>query len=81
MDVEFLDEVRQVGRRAARQAGALLRRNYEKPHDITLKGAIDPVTESDLASQEIIISIIRQAFPNHAILAEEVMDEAGEGGN
>ncbi len=71
-----------MGRQAALAAGAVLRQNYEKPHDITLKSAIDPVTESDLASQKTIISIIRQTFPDHGILAEEVMDdEVGEGGS
>lgn len=76
----MLDQVRQVGRQAALAAGALLKLNYEKPHDITLKGAIDPVTESDFASQKTIISLIRQTFPDHGILAEERMDaDVGEG--
>ncbi len=70
------DRVVETGRRAALAAGVLLRLNYEKPHDITLKSAIDPVTESDLASQETIVSLIRQAFPDHGLLAEEVMEEA-----
>jgi myo-inositol-1(or 4)-monophosphatase len=76
------DRVRQVGRQAALAAGALLKLNYEKPHDITLKSAIDPVTESDFAAQKTIISLIRQTFPDHEILAEERMDEeVGEGGS
>ena len=76
----MLDQVREVGRQAALAAGAVLRQNYEKPHDITLKSAIDPVTESDLASQQTIIRIIRQTFPGHGILAEEEGVEVGEGG-
>jgi myo-inositol-1(or 4)-monophosphatase len=71
--------IRQVGRQAALAAGALLKQNYEKPHDITMKGAIDPVTESDFASQQLIVNLIRQTFPDHGILAEEVMAEVGEG--
>ena len=67
--------IRQVGRQAALAAGALLRQNYEKPHDITMKGAIDPVTESDFASQQLIVNLIRQTFPDHGILAEEVMED------
>jgi myo-inositol-1(or 4)-monophosphatase len=77
-----LDLVRQVGSSAALAAGALLRQNYEKPHDITMKGAIDPVTESDFASQQLIIGLIRQTFPDHSIMAEEVIEEepgVGEG--
>ena len=75
----MLDQVRQVGRQAALAAGALLKLNYEKPHDITLKGAIDPVTETDFASQKTIISLIHQAFPDHGILAEEEDLEGGKG--
>ena len=41
-----------------------------------MKGAIDPVTETDYECQEIIIGMIRQAFPDHGFLAEE---RAGEG--
>ncbi len=72
-------ELLRVARQAALAAGAVLRLNFAKPHDITLKGVIDPVTESDLQSQEIIISLIRQAFPDHDFLAEEDLDLAGEG--
>jgi myo-inositol-1(or 4)-monophosphatase len=71
MDSKMLDQIKHVGRQAALAAGALLKLNYEKPHDITLKGAIDPVTESDFASQETIIGLIHQTFPDHGILAEE----------
>jgi myo-inositol-1(or 4)-monophosphatase len=70
-DRKLLEKVAQTGRQAALEAGALLRRNYYQPHQITMKGAIDPVTESDFQSQEMIIALIRQTFPEHAILAEE----------
>jgi myo-inositol-1(or 4)-monophosphatase len=65
------DALLKVARQAALAAGALLRLNFERPHDITLKGVIDPVTESDLQSQEIILALVRRAFPEHDILAEE----------
>jgi myo-inositol-1(or 4)-monophosphatase len=79
MDQAWLEQIRHVGRDAALAAGALLKQNYEKPHDITLKGAIDPVTESDFASQKTIVTIILQTFPDHGILAEEVMDGGDQG--
>lgn len=75
------DSLLKVARQAAVAAGALLRLNFDRPHDITLKGVIDPVTESDLQSQEIIISLIRQAFPDHAILAEEDLPGSGDDDN
>lgn len=67
----MMDQVAQIGRQAALAAGAVMRLNYEKPHEITMKGAIDPVTETDYQCQEIIIGMIRQAFPDHGFLAEE----------
>lgn len=76
MDKQILDKVAQTGRQAALAAGAVLRQNYSKPHEITMKGAIDPVTESDLQSQEMIIALIRQKFPEHGFLAEETLKEA-----
>jgi myo-inositol-1(or 4)-monophosphatase len=71
------DKIAEIGRQAALAAGAVMRQNYTKPHEITLKGAIDPVTETDFQCQELIIGMIHRAFPDHAILAEE---GAGEGG-
>jgi myo-inositol-1(or 4)-monophosphatase len=70
--------IAKVGRQAALAAGAVLRLNYLKPHDIHLKGVIDPVTESDLQAQEIIMALIRHHFPNHEFLAEEDMVEGAK---
>jgi len=78
MDKELLDRVAAVGRQAALAAGAVLRQNYYKPHRITLKGVIDPVTETDIQSQEMITALIRQTFPGHGLLAEETTEE-GQG--
>jgi len=75
----MLEKIAQIGRQAALAAGALMRQNYQKPHEITMKGTIDPVTETDFQCQEIIINIIKQAFPDHGFLAEERAGE-GEGG-
>jgi myo-inositol-1(or 4)-monophosphatase len=73
----MIDKIAQIGRQAALAAGAVMRLNYRKPHQITMKGAIDPVTETDLQCQAIIIGMIRQAFPDHGFLAEEGVDEGG----
>lgn len=73
MDKKFIDRIAAVSRQAALAAGAVLRQNYYKPHQITYKGAIDPVTETDLQSQEMITALIRQTFPDHGLLAEEKM--------
>jgi myo-inositol-1(or 4)-monophosphatase len=74
---DMWEQIVRTGRQAALAAGALLRLNFYQPHRITYKGAIDPVTESDLQSQELIVGLIRRNFPDHGFLAEET---AGEGG-
>jgi myo-inositol-1(or 4)-monophosphatase len=71
----MMDRIAQIGRQTALAAGAVMRQNYQKPHEITMKGTIDPVTETDYQCQEIIMAIIRQAFPDHGFLAEERVGE------
>jgi myo-inositol-1(or 4)-monophosphatase len=66
-----LEPIQQTARQAALEAGALLRQNFCQPHQVTLKGRHDPVTESDYASQQLIIHRLSQAFPEHRFLAEE----------
>jgi myo-inositol-1(or 4)-monophosphatase len=56
---------------AARQAGSILLDRYEKPHHIQHKGSIDIVTEADLASEELILDVLHQNFPETKILSEE----------
>jgi myo-inositol-1(or 4)-monophosphatase len=70
------DKIAQIGRQAALAAGAVMRQNYSRPHEITMKGAIDPVTETDYECQEIILTMLRKAFPDHGFLAEERGGEA-----
>lgn len=56
----------------AREAGQLLRERFHQHHTVTSKSSpIDLVTEADLASERLIVSRIRQRFPDHAVLAEE----------
>jgi len=69
--LNIMDKVSTTGRQAALAAGAVLSQNYLKPQQISLKSAIDPVTDTDLTSQETIITLIHQTFPDHGFLAEE----------
>jgi len=55
----------------ASEAGALLKDKFHQPHTIEYKGLINLVTEADRASEELIISKIREMYPNHDILTEE----------
>src|SRR5207248_6320960 len=55
----------------AREAGAVLLAGYGRVHAPEKKGRIDLVTEYDRRSEALLVSRIRERFPEHAILAEE----------
>jgi myo-inositol-1(or 4)-monophosphatase len=55
----------------ARDAGRILAERFGRTLQITNKGELDLVTESDLASERLIIERIQTHHPRHAILAEE----------
>ena len=55
----------------ARDAGRILAERFGRKIVITNKSEIDLVTESDLASERLIIDRIKTYYPRHAILAEE----------
>ena len=55
----------------ARDAGRVLAKRFGRALEITNKGELDLVTESDLASEQLIIDRIKSHYPRHAILAEE----------
>ena len=55
----------------ARDAGRLLAERFGRSLRVTNKSELDLVTESDLASERMIIDRIKTYYPRHAILAEE----------
>ncbi len=63
---------------AARQAGQTIASHCLADHEITFKGYRDIVTEADIAAEEIVLGMIRDRFPDHAILSEEA---GGTNGN
>jgi myo-inositol-1(or 4)-monophosphatase len=66
-----MNEFLKVAGDIAHEAGAILRREFDRPKKISYKGEVDIVTESDKRSEEIIVARIREHFPGHAIIAEE----------
>jgi myo-inositol-1(or 4)-monophosphatase len=60
-----------VATAAARAAAAIQVERYERLTHVVKKSAKDVVTEADHRSEEAIIGIIREAFPDDVILAEE----------
>ncbi len=66
--------------RAAKKGGEVLKRNLGKVSeaDVSVKAAFDYVTRVDRESEEAIIGLIRDSFPDHRFLAEEtIKQEAG----
>jgi len=55
----------------AREAGAILLAEFDRPVKISYKGEVDLVTQADRRSEQAIVSRLRKHFPNHAIVAEE----------
>src|SRR5713226_1561132 len=55
----------------AREAGAILREEFDRPLQISYKGDVDLVTQADKRSEAAIVQRLTQYFPEHAIAAEE----------
>lgn len=68
--------------RAARHAGRVLMRYYERGDElnITAKQRNDFVSDADRAAEAVIIQELSSKFPHHAILAEESGRRAGQTG-
>ncbi len=64
------------GLRAARDAGAVLRRRFRTHLTVRSKGPQDIVTEADFDAQAAIVKRLNRKFPEHGILAEEGLDTA-----
>jgi myo-inositol-1(or 4)-monophosphatase len=65
--------------RAAREAGALLRREFGRPAEVDEFHAHDIKLALDVKSQELITGILLDRFPLHALYGEEGI--AGESGS
>ena len=55
----------EVAVRCAREAGTLLRGEFARPKEISYKGEVDIVTESDRRSEALIVARLREKFPEH----------------
>ena len=57
----------------------MLRAEFDRPKEISYKGEVDIVTESDRRSEALIVARLRKHFPDHAIIAEEGSSSAAAG--
>lgn len=73
-------EILVAAEEAAREAGRGLLELVGTSLDVRRKGAVDLVTRADRASEERILRLVRERFPDHSILAEEGGGEAAPAG-
>ncbi|MCF8067254.1 MAG: inositol monophosphatase [Desulfobacterales bacterium] len=65
------NKINRISISAAKKGAEVLKSYLGRIKKIDKKGAIDLVTEADTGSEQVVIETIRDAFPNHSILAEE----------
>lgn len=65
--IHFLE----VAVEAAEEAGAIIAEAADRPKNISYKGEVDLVTETDKKAESVILARLRHHFPAHAIIAEE----------
>lgn len=66
-----MERIREVALQAARTAAAVIRSAWKQARSVEYKGPVDLVTATDREAEAAIVSIIRGAFPDHQIVAEE----------
>src|SRR5439155_1683637 len=65
---------RELAERAAREAGAIVRRWYERGVGVVEKAPDNPVTRADLEANACIRALLASAFPDDGWLSEETAD-------
>lgn len=73
-----LSLAKRVGIAAAYKGGNILSAHFGRITQVSKKGAIDLMTEADIASERAVVATIKNAFPDHRILAEESGLDHGE---
>ena len=78
-DKAAVQEFERVATAAAARAGALLRERYGRRQEVSFKSEIDLVTAVDREAEGLIVATLRDAFPEHGIVAEESPVMPGRG--
>jgi 3'(2'),5'-bisphosphate nucleotidase len=66
-----LEHAVEVAVQAAREAGSVILRHYKQGGAVDLKADASPVTRADLEANDVILAILRAAFPDDGIRSEE----------
>jgi myo-inositol-1(or 4)-monophosphatase len=78
-NVHAIEHFARVGEAAARAAGGYVMEHFHSSFRVARKGEIDLVTEIDIAAEKLIVSRIKEAFPDHVVVAEEMHADALHG--
>lgn len=70
----------ETAKEAARRAARIQRERFAHPGEVRLKGGVELVTETDLACERAVLSLLGERFPDHAVLSEEAGAVAGASG-
>ncbi|MGD0836473.1 MAG: 3'(2'),5'-bisphosphate nucleotidase CysQ [Polyangia bacterium] len=65
----------ELARSVAREAAALVASFKGRPLEVHHKSGGEPVSQADLAASELIVRRLREAFPEDAVLSEELPDD------
>lgn len=71
MSLPSLDELLDLALSAAREAGEVTLRYFQKNPSVEIKADLSPVTIADRESERVLRQRIEQRFPDHGILGEE----------
>ena len=55
----------------AHEAGKLVSDMFGQTQEVTFKREVDPVTEADMQAESLILSRLRETFPEHRVIGEE----------
>eukprot|EP00241_Pyramimonas_parkeae_P013070 CAMPEP_0114245002 /NCGR_PEP_ID=MMETSP0058-20121206/11650_1 /TAXON_ID=36894 /ORGANISM="Pyramimonas parkeae, CCMP726" /LENGTH=294 /DNA_ID=CAMNT_0001357999 /DNA_START=4 /DNA_END=888 /DNA_ORIENTATION=- len=75
MEEADMDAVLELAMRAARSAGAIISGVWDQKSDVkdTKSNSRDLVTETDQKCEEIIVEMIKKAYPDHHVIGEETV--------
>lgn len=70
--IEKLSSYLTVALEAAKRAGEIIMKHYNRNVHVELKNDLSPVTHADQEAERIIVDVITRHFPDHGFLGEEL---------